>query len=176
MKRSRFTTHSTADIAMTSMAASQIITYAQSRKPEDLGEVVGVPVTYHYRRLTRAQWAWIDGSASEAERAERTFRAGVIMLVGGELEEAWAPDGVGSEDHVCMTDAEFDSVYDRVFARGDVADVARVIYTRSILLPKAEPRFPPVAMSAHAWDALQRPSAAPTQQGAPQSSEERSAA
>ena len=174
--RKTYTTHSTADPALTKMSAQEVIAYSKSRDAGDLGELDGKPTGYHFRRLTRSQRFYVDAATTEEERAERIFMAGIVSIDGGELREAWAPDGVGASGYLAMSVTEFESLLDEVYAPADVRDVAQVIYTRSILLPKAVPAYPPVRMSAHAWDAQQRPSVEPTPVESAQSNAERSAA
>jgi hypothetical protein len=160
MRRKIYTTHTLGDPALARMTPTEVVRYAASRDPADLGELCGVPMSFHFRRLTRAQlFDFVDTTTSEMRRAERAFMAGIVRIEGGEFTEAWTPEGVDGRTHVAMTGDELEALGERGIAPAVSVDVGSVIYLRSLLDPKAAPRYVAPPSSLAAWDALPRPSA-----------------
>lgn len=177
MKRRQFQVHALADPALTSMTGAQAVEYAMSRQASDLPPLADEAVVFTYRRMTRSQRYFVEGATSEVERHDRAFMAAIIKIEGGHFGEAWVPDAVDDPQRAAMSVQELDYLLegsetsDPRLSGAEVSDVGMVCYVRSMLLPKAEPRFPRPRTSLAAWDALYRPSAEPTREDAPPNNE-----
>lgn len=160
-----YTVHTTDDPALGAMEPSEIVVYASSREARDLGELDGEPVTFVFRRMTRSQRLFAESAATDAEREERAFMAGIQSIAGGFwAEEAgpepWSPEGLGGPLYTAMTEDELAYVED-ILGPAAIRDIGSIVYVRSWLRPKAEPVFPRPRTSLLAWDALPSRSAEP---------------
>ena len=176
MKRDIYTTHSLADPAMTGMTPIQAVNYGTTRIASDLPDLGATPVTFHFRRMTRTQRYFSEAATSEVERYDRAFMATIVKIEGGHFGEAWVPDAVEDVTRAAMSVVELDYLLDEYLSPAEITDVGMVTYLRSLLLPKAEPRYPRPRTSLAAWDALHRPSAEPTRDDARLNSGERNSA
>jgi hypothetical protein len=170
VKRTVYQVHSLADPALSGITGTQAVKYGMSRNTGDLPKLTEQPTTYHFRRMKRGQRYFAEGATTDVERHDRAFMAAVVKIEGGHFGEPWEPDGVNDPERVAMTIDELNHLED-MLSPAEISDVGMVAYVRSMLSPKAAPRYPRPRTSLDAWDALHRPSAEPIPEDAPQSNE-----
>lgn len=176
--RQTYHVYTTSDPALARMTASELIRYASSRDAADLGALDGAPIVFTFRRLSRAQvYDFVEAASADLRKWERSFMAGIMRIEGGAFGAAWQPDGLDGRAYVAMSEDEIAYLEDeRGLSIACFVDIGQVVYVRSILGPKAVPRYPVSPSSLLAWDALPRPSAEPSPADAPPSSVEPSGA
>lgn len=156
------TAHYLADPAFAHWSAVEAVRWGHERDPAQMPALrTGTaPVEYRFHRLTRTQvYAYVQTAASEQERYERAFAAGIVEIRGGRYAEGWRPASAGKPEHVAASPDELDEAG---VTLAESWDVGQWIYARSILGKGSAPRLPALPSSLLAWDALERPSAEPS--------------
>lgn len=162
--REKLTGFYLADPAFAHWSGTETYRWGMTRDAEQFPQPLkpgAAPVEYRFHRLTRTQvYTYVQTAATEHERYERAFAAGIVEIVGGPYGAGWRPAGVGSAEHVAATPAELDEAG---ITMAEAWDVGQWIYGRSILGKGCAPRLHPLPSSLLAWDALERPSAESSQ-------------
>ena len=156
------TAHYLGDPAFSGWTARDLIRWAQERDASEMPKLPpGVqPVAYRYQRLSRSVvYDFVQTAASEQERYERAFLAGIVEVTGGRYGAGWRPTDRGQPGFVAASPEELDEAG---VSLAETWDVGQWIYSRSILGKDCAPRLPALPSSLLAWDALERPSAEPS--------------
>lgn len=134
-----------------SVTIEAMLPYIASRKLEDLPQLppgAPTPVTFHCKRLTRAQLRYADHGANDEERASRAFACGVLRVTGGRFEDGWQPSNAEDVRRIHMPDDERESMFDAL----DEEEIGGVLYTLSKFPLDSSPLYQLRPLSADAWD------------------------
>jgi len=154
------------DPAFAALPFDKLLTFGKSRDLDLLVEddghslVIGEPVRYVFRRLHRRQfYDFVERAESKPERHERAFCAGLVRVEGGRFSQPFRPEGV---DEVGFLSSSWDELEAAGISLAEAWDIGQWIYAVSSLPFGSSPRLPLLPSSLLAWDALERPSAAPS--------------
>jgi hypothetical protein len=128
---------------------TRIADYAEWRDPKMLALWPGKrPVTFFFRRLTRAERRLVEASAGDFEKHEQAFRYGIRRVVRAD-GSAWTPERIGHPTYFGMTEEELD-----VWDPTDIDEIGGVVLTRSRVPFDFAPRYRLRPSSLCVWEAV----------------------